>query len=209
MVCDYGACTQYYLALYMYIEDCKGLMVSALIVSQRTGSLNIYYSSSCKAFYMWCGFTHAGLGGLQEALYNGHPVITIPTSGDQWANAVRVQHYKLGVYLHPCEVNAEKITEAIETISGEEFTGSVAKLQKIFLHAGGAERAADLVEFYEDVGYDHLVPAYAKYEWNWIQYYNVDVYALMLCIVLLCMYSTCRLCFCVCRRCVRSKEKKD
>ena len=158
---------------------------------------------------MQCGFIHAGLGGLQEALYNGHPVITIPTSGDQWANAVRVQHYKLGVYLRPSEVTAETITEAIETISGEEYRGSVAKLQKMFLHAGGAERAADLVEFYEEVGYDHLVPAYAKYEWNWIQYYNVDVYTLMLCIVLLCMYSTCRLCSCVCRRCVRSKEKKD
>ena len=148
-----------YLALYMYVEDCKGLMHGCPHCFSENWQLKYILF---KAFYMQCGFTHAGLGGLQEALYNGHPVITIPTSGDQWANAVRVQHYKLGVYLDPSEVNAEKITEAIETISGEEYRGSVAKLQKMFLHAGGAERAADLVEFYEDVGYDHLVPAYAK-----------------------------------------------
>ena len=120
-----------------------------------------------------------------------------------------MQHYKLGVYLRPNEVTAERLTEAVEAISIEEYRGSVAKLRKMFLHAGGAERAANLVEFYEEVGYDHLVPAYAKYEWNWIQYYNVDVYTLMLCIMLLCMYSTCRFCSCVRRRCVSSKEKKD
>ena len=30
-----------------------------------------------------------------------------------------------------------------------------------------------------DVGVSHLVPAYAKYDWNWIQYYDIDVYLLL------------------------------
>ena len=150
---------------------------------------------------------HAGLGGLQEALYNGHPVISLPSSGDQWSNAAKVQHYKLGLYLRPSEVNAETITEAIKTVNGEEYRSNVRKLQKIFLHAGGAERAADLVEFYEEVGYEHLVPAYAKYEWSWVQYYNVDVYALLLTCVLLIIFVVYKAGQCCCHKCCRRTKK--
>jgi len=151
---------------------------------------------------------HAGLGGLQEALYNGHPVISIPSSGDQWSNAVRVQHYKLGVYLHSNEVNAEMITEAIKTVNGEEYRSRVRKLQKMFLQAGGAERAADLVEFYEEVGYDHLVPAYVKYEWSWVQYYNVDVYALLLTCALLVVFIIYKAVQHCCCKCWNTKKSK-
>ena len=49
----------------------------------------------------------------------------------------------------------------------------------MYKFAGGAKRAADLVEFYEDVGYEHLVPSFVKYKWSWVQYYNVDVWLVM------------------------------
>ena len=100
------------------------------------------------------------------------------------------------------------ITEAIETVNGEEYRSRVRKLQKMFLQAGGAERAADLVEFYEEVGYEHLVPAYVKYEWSWVQYYNVDVYALLLTCVLLVVfiiYKAVQYCCCKCWRTKKSK----
>ena len=63
------------------------------------------------------------------------------------------------------------------------------------------DRAAELVEYYHEVGYDHLVPAYAKYGWSWIQYYNVDVYALMFTVVVVLTYISAKLSCCVCRRC--------
>ena len=152
---------------------------------------------------------HGGMNGVSEALYNGVPIIVLPYGGDQGTNADRVHSQGLGIILDRQTITEEKIRESIERIDSGDYHEKAKNVRKMFLHAGGLERAADLVEFYEEVGYDHLVPAYAKYEWNWIQYYNVDVYILMLCIVLLCMYSTCRLCSCVCRRCVGSKEKKD
>ena len=40
------------------------------------------------------------------------------------------------------------------------------------------------MEFYADIGYKHLVPAYAKYRWSWVQYYDVDVYALIRLVIL-------------------------
>ena len=77
--------------------------------------------------------------------------------------------------------------------------------------AGGVERAADLVEFYEDVGYSHLVPAYAKYQWSVVQYYNADVYAFMvlvLVITVMCLKTCCKY---VCKKCCSrvDKKKKD
>ena len=152
---------------------------------------------------------HGGMNGVSEALYNGVPIIVLPFGGDQGSNGARVQSQGLGIMLDLQTVTKERIKQSIERIDSGDYHEKAKNVRKMFIHAGGAERAANLVEFYEEVGYDHLVPAYAKYEWNWIQYYNVDVYTLILCIVLLSMYSTCRFCSCVCRRCVGSKEKID
>ena len=77
------------------------------------------------------------------------------------------------------------------------------------LFAGGAKAAADLVEFYSEVGYSHLVPAYAKYEWSWVQYYNFDVYCLLLflsCLLIYCSYKLLKCCLRLC--CCRSKKEK-
>ena len=74
------------------------------------------------------------------------------------------------------------------------------------------DRAADLVEHYYDVGYDHLIPAYAKYNWSWVQYYNVDVHAVVLLTLIVSGYLVVKLCQCVCRTCcsrVKTKSKVD
>ena len=128
---------------------------------------------------------------------------------DQVVNAGILQHRGLGIKLDQQKVTPERIEESINHIESGNYHKRASSIRKMFLQAGGAERAADLVEFYEEVGYDHLVPAYAKYEWSWVQYYNVDVYALLLCTALLCMYCTVRLCSCVCRRCAGRKVKKE
>jgi len=152
---------------------------------------------------------HGGINGINEALINGVPIIVLPFNGDQVVNAGILQHRGLGIKLDQQKVSPERIEENINRIESGNYHKRASSIRKMFLQAGGAERAADLVEFYEEVGYEHLVPAYAKYEWSWVQYYNVDVYALLLCTVLLCMYCTVRLCSCVCRRCAGRKVKRE
>ena len=123
---------------------------------------------------------HGGMGGVSEALSNAIPLIVIPFFADQYDNAARVQHAGVGVGLDGSKLTAKVVLESIETVTSLKYRSAVQKLQKIFQHAGGVEKAADLVEFYQGVGYDHLVPAYLKYKWSWVQYYNVDVYALIM-----------------------------
>ena len=141
---------------------------------------------------------HCGLNGVQESLYNGLPVACIPHGFDHFEVAGRLEHAKVGIPLYSAmeslrggkAFSAEKMTQVIRTITEtREYRERAEKMRKMYLFAGGAKRAADLVEFYAEVGYDHLIPAYAKYEWSWVQYYNLDVYSLLSLLSFLLIYS--------------------
>ena len=146
---------------------------------------------------------HGGMNGVQEALHSGVPIIVLPLGGDQPANAVRVVHGGFGIQLNHNTITGTQITEGIHTIERGNYSKTVNRLRKIFHHAGGVTKAADLVELYAEVGYDHLIPAYARYGWTWIQYYNVDVYGLLLVIGGGVVWIVLRLCRCACGRCCR------
>ena len=146
---------------------------------------------------------HGGMNGVQEALHSGVPIIVLPINGDQWGNAARVVHQGLGIQLNHGSLTGTQIADGIHRIERGNYSKTVNKLSKIFHHAGGVTKAADLVELYAEVGYDHLIPAYARYEWTWIQYYNVDVYGLLLVIGGGAVWIVLRLCRCACGRCCR------
>ena len=153
---------------------------------------------------------HAGFNGLSEALWNGVPVVVIPQILEQQYNAGRVHYNGLGILLDANSLSSSKITESLKALDTGEYRSNVARLQKVIRMAGGVERSADLVEFYEDVGYEHLVPAYAKYNWSWVQYYNADVYVLIvltLVVVLLCLRTCCKYVYEKCSS--RTHKKKD
>lgn len=127
---------------------------------------------------------HCGLNGIQESLYNSLPVICIPFGYDHYEVAARISSAGVGISLLSLtesmkgntELKVESVSNSIHRIVSEDFAKNASRVQRMFKLAGGAKRAADLVEFYEDVGCDHLVPAFVKYEWSWVQYYNADVY---------------------------------
>ena len=144
---------------------------------------------------------HGGANGIHEALYNEVPIIVLPHFGDQLSLAGRIHYNKLGVHIPPANLSASSISDAIREIDERDYTQSMKKLKKILVQAGGVERAADLVEYYEAVGYAHLVPAYAKYNWNWVQYYNIDVYLLLSVLLGLFLYTSYFCCRCIYRKC--------
>ena len=145
---------------------------------------------------------HGGANGIHEALYNEVPIIVLPHFGDQMYLAGRVYHNNLGVYIPSTELSVSSISAAIKQIDDNisYYHLNIERLKRIFIQAGGVERAADLVEYYEAVGCSHLVPAYAKYNWNFVQYYNIDVYLLLSILLSLFLYVCCSLCKCALRR---------
>lgn len=145
---------------------------------------------------------HGGTNGIHEALYNEVPIIVLPHFGDQMYLAGRVYHNNLGVYIPSTELSATSISAAIKEIDDNMsyYSLNIKRLKRIFIQAGGVERAADLVEYYEAVGYSHLVPAYAKYNWNFVQYYNIDVYLLSTILLSIFLCICCSCCKCAWRK---------
>ena len=159
---------------------------------------------------------HCGMNSVQESLYNGLPVVCVPHAFDHFDVARRVDSAKVGIPLYSMmdsrgqgkKFTSENLTIAINTITeNKEYSEEAKKIRKVFKFAGGVKRAADLVEFYSEVGYDHLIPAYAKYEWSWVQYYNADVYCVLSLLGCLLFYFFYRSIKCCCK-CFFSKAKK-
>ena len=135
---------------------------------------------------------HGGMGGIQEALSCGVPMIVVPFMPDQLDNAARVQHYKYGEMIPQYKLTVPLVTKTLHLIDSEVYHKSLTKIQLIYKKDGGVSRAADLLEFYSKVGYEHLVPSYAKYSWSWVAFHSVDVYAVLSLAVLLPVYLTYR-----------------
>ena len=150
---------------------------------------------------------HGGPGGVQEALSCGVPMIIIPFVNDQFDTGVRVQHYHYGEMITLPELATPLVTKTLRRINSMQYRESLEKIQQIYKKDGGVSKAADLVEFYSDVGYDHLVPSYIKYNWNWIEYHNVDVYAVLILSVVLPSYLLYRILRSCC--CIKSKKKVE
>lgn len=160
---------------------------------------------------------HCGINGIQEAFYNEVPVLCIPGGADQYILASRLQVKKLGLWLNAKDANEDNLKRAVSTIlvkEKDQFKENAKKMSGLFKAAGGVKKGADLVELYAEIGYKHGLPSFICYEWNFIQYYNIDVWCVLV-ILLLIGLMGCRLCCgCFCRRfccccCWRqSKENK-
>ena len=131
---------------------------------------------------------HGGMGGITESLCNSLPVIAIPFNSDQWDTAARIKAQGLGIVLDRNYFTASDITVAVETLRSTKYIEKAKKVSKIFSHAGGTKKAADLIEYYVDVGYEYLVPAnLTEQQWNWMEFYNIetDIYVLTMLILLI------------------------
>ena len=158
---------------------------------------------------------HCGIGGVNEALVAGVPIIGSPIALDQFGNCARVHNQGLGVCLYGAgNITSDLLQRSIKEIERGSYRETIRKLNIIFKEAGGVERAADLIEHYHKVGYDHLVPFWAKHQWSTVQYYNLDVYAVIAGVLVLVVFTLYKCTRCVGRRvCSRQhstvKAKKD
>lgn len=83
--------------------------------------------------------THAGMGGANEALWYGVPVVAAPQAVDQFANAATLQAIGAGVQL-----DDTPIREAVE--QARSCAERARELRKEVRDQGGVDKAADAVE---------------------------------------------------------------
>ncbi|WP_164019562.1 macrolide family glycosyltransferase [Pyxidicoccus trucidator] len=91
--------------------------------------------------------THAGMGGTQEGLFCGLPMIAVPQAADQFANADRLVELGVGVRLDTAQATPEALRGALLQLTGDaRVTARLAAIRKELREEGGAARAADLIE---------------------------------------------------------------
>jgi MGT family glycosyltransferase len=87
--------------------------------------------------------SHAGLGGVLEALHAGVPQVALPRTREQQANARRLA--ELGIGLHPAGLDG--LREAVAQAAADALMAHrISALRDEVARTGGAARAADVIE---------------------------------------------------------------
>lgn len=91
--------------------------------------------------------THAGMGGSSEGLYTGVPMIAVPQGAEQFLNADRLAELGVARRIDTADATAEALRSALtELTSDPQVAARSAELRAEARAAGGARRAADLIE---------------------------------------------------------------
>ncbi|MFD3422579.1 macrolide family glycosyltransferase [Streptomyces decoyicus] len=91
--------------------------------------------------------THAGMGGSSEGLYTGVPMIAVPQGAEQFVNADRLAELGVARRIDTADATAEALRSALlELTSDPQVAARSAALRAEARAAGGARRAADLIE---------------------------------------------------------------
>ncbi|GAA3004395.1 macrolide family glycosyltransferase [Streptosporangium longisporum] len=91
--------------------------------------------------------THAGMGGTQEGLYCGVPMIAVPQAADQFGNADRLVELGVGRRVDTGEATPEALRTALLDLTGDpEVAERLAAIQAETRAEGGTPRAVALIE---------------------------------------------------------------
>jgi MGT family glycosyltransferase len=91
--------------------------------------------------------THAGMGSSNEGLFTGVPMIVVPQGAEQFLNADRLVELGVARRIDTADATAEGLRTALLELTGDaEVAARSAALRAEARGAGGAVRAADLIE---------------------------------------------------------------
>ena len=89
--------------------------------------------------------SHCGMNSVSESLYFGVPMVLFPQQPEEGAVARRVQEVGAGIILG--EATAKKIRSAVNHIlKSEEYKNNSERMGMSFHKAGGAKKAAEIIE---------------------------------------------------------------
>uniref|UniRef100_A0A3B3CE91 UDP-glucuronosyltransferase n=1 Tax=Oryzias melastigma TaxID=30732 RepID=A0A3B3CE91_ORYME len=154
--------------------------------------------------------THAGSHGTFEGLCHGVPMLMVPIAGDQPDNAARMANRGVGIVLDITTVTTESLLQGLnEVINDTRYRENIQRLSA--LHKDRPVDPLELSVFWTEFVMRHKGAKHLKaavHELNWIQYYCLDVVALLAAVVLLFVILTVK-CMKLCLQKLGRKRKQD
>ncbi|NDU71383.1 glycosyl transferase [Actinomadura sp. DSM 109109] len=93
--------------------------------------------------------THGGIGAVMDALIAGRPMVVVPFTFDVKPMARRVGELGLGTVIPAEEFGGGRLREAVEGLADDRAAlERVGRMREHTARAGGAPRAADVIEAY-------------------------------------------------------------
>ncbi|CAH0545933.1 unnamed protein product [Brassicogethes aeneus] len=130
-----------------------------------------------------------GRQSLEEAVYNGVPILTLPIMGDQIQNAINLEDKELGLKLDIQTVSRETLTKTIvEVATNKKFRQNAIKMSKILRDhpMSGLETAVWWIEYVlRHKGTEHIKSGFI--DMPFYQYYLLDVMGFIL-VAAICLF---------------------
>ncbi|MBL9005522.1 MAG: glycosyltransferase family 1 protein [Myxococcales bacterium] len=105
--------------------------------------------------------SHCGVNSVYESLAAGTPIVGIPMMAGQREMAVRVKDAGVGLYVNKSTFTPAELRQTVLRVLEEDrFRRPIPALQSSFKLAGGARRAADLIEHFVAHGIAHYTRAW-------------------------------------------------
>ncbi|XP_059201230.1 UDP-glucuronosyltransferase-like [Centropristis striata] len=154
--------------------------------------------------------THAGSHSLFEGLCHGVPMVMVPLSAEQPDNAARLVRKGAGIVLDIYFITAESLLQGLnEVINNTRYKENVQKLSA--LHKDRPVDPLDLSVYWTEFVMRHKGAKHLKaavHDLNWVQYFCLDVIALLVTVVLLFIIVTVKF-LKLCLRKLSRKRKQE
>uniref|UniRef100_A0A914VDN0 glucuronosyltransferase n=1 Tax=Plectus sambesii TaxID=2011161 RepID=A0A914VDN0_9BILA len=139
--------------------------------------------------------THGGYNSLTEATYSGVPLIVLPLWGDQMPNAKRVERLGIGTALDKDHLTEPSIVAALHKVLNDSSYNARAKRLSQMIRekpVSSADLAVRWIEYLAQFRtVDNLLPE--SRHLGLIQYYSLDVMAILVFAVLTIVYIVWRM----------------
>lgn len=132
--------------------------------------------------------THGGTNSIYEAIYHGVPMLAIPLMLDQFDNMVRLKAKGIAEVLDITELDVDTLTQSLQNVLDEKqlYMENMKKISS--LHHDTPLKPMDSIVFWLEFVMRHKGAAHLRtesYKMPWYAYYNVDVLAFILSMLLI------------------------
>ncbi|XP_045772915.1 UDP-glycosyltransferase UGT5-like isoform X2 [Maniola jurtina] len=136
--------------------------------------------------------THGGLIGMQEAVYNGVPIVGVPIFCDQYNNVLLAEQTGVGKILQYNDINEETLKQTLnEVLNNESYLKKAKELQQRWKDRPMSP--LDTTIFWLEYVIRNKGAEYMKNparNMSWFAYSMMDVYAFLLVVVVVCVTLT-------------------